>query len=272
MIAQLRKAIERNELTLVYQPRADIRTGRITGNEVLLRWNHPERGTVLPGEFIPLAEESGLIVPIGEWVLSTACEQNKAWRNKGLEMTILSVNVSPRQLAQSNIVDVVKGVLERTGLDPGYLELEITEGMILDVNSVLPVLRQLKEFGVRICMDDFGKGYSSLYYLKHLPVDTLKIDQSFVCDCTIDESDAIIVKTIISMARHLHLHVIAEGVETKEHLVFLRQNGCHEAQGHLISPPLPAGELAEKLPDIEKMLRGCPKRVIPKSESQYKNK
>jgi EAL domain-containing protein (putative c-di-GMP-specific phosphodiesterase class I) len=255
MIKELRQALERNELTIVYQPQVDIRMGKVTGNEALVRWNHPQLGMVPPSEFIPLAEKSGLIVPIGEWVLKTACAQNKEWQNKGLGLMTISVNLSPRQFTQSNIVEVVRGVLEQTELDPQYLDLEITESIAMDVNYVLTTLQQLKELGVRISLDDFGIGYSSLYYLKRLPFDTLKIDQSFVHDCTIDDSDAIIVKTIISMAHHLNLNVIAEGVETREHLVFFQQNLCDEVQGYLFSKPIPAEEMELKILDIKRMLK-----------------
>ncbi|NRF96067.1 PAS domain S-box protein [Paenibacillus frigoriresistens] len=255
IINGLKDALKRNELTVVYQPQIDIRTGRVIGNEVLVRWTHPKFGSVSPGLFITFAEKSGLIVPIGEWVLKTACAQNKTWQDSGLEPMTISVNISPRQFAQRNFEEVVRMVLEESGLAPQYLDLEITEGMVMDINSALPTLHRLKELGVRISMDDFGKGYSSLYYLKRLPLDKLKIDQSFIRDCTTDESDATIVKTIISMAHHLKLNVIAEGVETREQLIFLQQNLCDEVQGYLFCKPLPAEELVQKLSDIKIMVR-----------------
>ncbi|NRF95572.1 EAL domain-containing protein [Paenibacillus frigoriresistens] len=250
MTKELRNALQLNELSIVYQPQVNIRTGKIMGVEAMLRWKHPELGMVSPSEFIPLAEKSGLITSIGEWVLRTACAQNKAWQNQGLDPLTISVNLSPKQLTQSNLLEVVKGALNDSGLEPHFLDLEITEGMTMDVDQVLEILQQLKNLGVRISIDDFGTGYSSLYYLKRLPLNTLKIDQSFVRDCTFDDSDATIVKTIVSMAHHLGLNVIAEGVETKEQLLFLQQYLCNEVQGYLFSKPLPAEELELKLSEI----------------------
>ncbi|WP_308637890.1 EAL domain-containing protein [Paenibacillus silvisoli] len=250
MINELNAALERNELSIVYQPQLDIRTGEITGNEALLRWQHAEFGSVPPAKFIPLAEASGLIISIGEWVLRTACAQNKAWQDAGMAPMEVSVNLSPLQFMQPDFVALVRTILEDTGLPPQYLDVEITEGMAMDINHVLTTLQQLKEIGVRISMDDFGKGYSSLYYLKRLPLDRLKIDKSFVSDCIADENDAILVKTIISMAQNLKLNVIAEGVETREQLQFLQQNLCDAAQGYLFSEPLSAEKLAERLPLI----------------------
>ncbi|WP_308637889.1 EAL domain-containing protein [Paenibacillus silvisoli] len=255
MINELSTALERNELSVVYQPQVDIRTGNIIGNEVLLRWQHARFGHVPPSVFIPLAEESRAIIAIGEWVLRTACEQNKAWQDAGLTPMEVSVNLSPLQFMQPDFVDSVRTILVETGLPPQYLDVEITEGMAMDINHVLTTLQQLKEIGVRISMDDFGKGYSSLYYLKRLPLDTLKIDKSFVNDCITDANDAILVKTIISMAQNLKLNVIAEGVETREQLLFLRQNLCDAVQGYLFSEPLTAEELVAQLPLIRNKMK-----------------
>ncbi|CAI6079875.1 EAL domain-containing protein [Cohnella sp. JJ-181] len=254
LIRELGLAIERNQLIANYQPQLDIRTGRILGVEALLRWHHPERGIVSPCEFIPLAEESGLIMPIGEWVLRTACLQNKTWQNDGMEPLVVSVNLSPRQFEQDDIVETVRRALEDTGLDPRYLELEITEGMTMDVERSIATLRELKKLGVRISVDDFGIGYSSLTYLKRFPIDTLKIDQSFIRECTADENDAMIIKTIISMAHHLNMNVIAEGVEKPEQLIFLQQHLCDEAQGYLFSRPLPAEAFRQAYGQINKMV------------------
>ncbi|MFD2372150.1 EAL domain-containing protein [Brevibacillus sp. GCM10020057] len=248
---ELRKAFERNELMVYYQPQVDIRSGRISGIESLIRWKHPEWGFVLPELFIPLAEETGLIVPIGEWVLKTACAQNKAWQDAGFDPVVMSVNLSQRQITHGNLVETVKRALEETGLSPQYLCLEITESMTKDVNRTLETLGELKELGVKISMDDFGKGYSSLFYLKQLPIDTLKIDKSFIRYCTTDESDAMIVKMIISMAHQLNLSVIAEGVTSRNQLVFLQQHLCNEAQGFIFSKPLPADELERKFAEIQ---------------------
>jgi diguanylate cyclase (GGDEF)-like protein/PAS domain S-box-containing protein len=253
MERELRKALNQNDLMVFYQPQMDLRTGKVIGNEALLRWNHPEWGMVSPDEFIHLAEETGLIVPIGEWVLKTACAQNKAWQDMGYAPMVVSVNLSPRQFTQSNIVDVVKKALKQSDLDSCYLNLEITESMTMDVENAITTLQELQALGVHISVDDFGKGYSSLSYLKRLPLDTLKIDQSFVRDCTVDANAATIVKTIISMSHNLNLNVIAEGIETKEHLVFLRQHLCNEAQGYLFSRPLPAEKVREKFVKLPKM-------------------
>lgn len=252
---ELRKAFERNELMVYYQPQVDVRSGRISGLEALIRWNHPEWGFVSPDLFIPLAEETGLIVPMGEWVLKTACAQNKFWQDAGFDPVVISVNLSQRQIIQGNIVQTVKSALEETELSPRYLGLEITESMTMDLNRILETLEELKGLGVKISMDDFGKGYSSLFCLKRLPFDTLKIDKSFVRDCTIDESDSMIVKTIISMAHQLNLNVIAEGVETRDQLVFLQQHLCNEAQGYLFGKPLPAEELERKFAEIQTIVK-----------------
>ena len=259
----LRKAQEEKEFFLYYQPKISLTSGKITGVEALIRWQHPEKGLISPLEFIPLAEETGLIIPIGEWVLRTACIQNKAWQKANLSPFVMSVNLSIRQLYQPNLVGIVRQVLEETGLSPEYLELEITESMLMDTEQVLNVLKELKSIGVQISLDDFGTGYSSLNYLKDLPINKLKIDQSFIRNCTIDSNDAAIVKTIIAMAHQLRLEVIAEGVESSEHLIFLQRNLCNEAQGYLFSKPLPPEEFVKLINEIEQIIThvGIPKEL-----------
>ncbi|WKA57081.1 EAL domain-containing protein [Planococcus shenhongbingii] len=252
---ELYRAIELDQLTLHYQPQLHLSTGEYIGNEALIRWNHPKRGMVSPMQFIPIAEETGLIIPIGEWVLKTACAQNKKWQLAGFPPMVISVNLSSRQFSQTNIVEVVERILSETNLEAKYLDLEITESMTMDVESSIKKLHALKKIGIKISIDDFGTGYSSLYYLKEFPIDRLKIDQSFIRDCHLDPSNATIVKTIISMANHLSIQVIAEGVETKEHLDFLQENLCDEVQGYLLSKPLPAKSLELKFPDLHKSIR-----------------
>ena len=261
--ADLRKAIEQNEFQVHYQPKINLTSGKITGVEALLRWQHPEKGLVQPSEFIPHAEETGLILPMGEWVLHASCKQNMSWQEAGLPPMVMSVNLSVRQLYQPNLVERVREILDETGLAPEYLELEITESMLMDIQHSIKVLKELKSIGLQISMDDFGTGYSSLHYLKELPIDKLKIDQSFVFNCTEDANDATIVKTIIAMAHELKLKVVAEGVEEKEHLLFLQRNLCDEAQGYLFSKPLPQAEFVQKFEDIENMIarNGLPQEL-----------
>ncbi|WP_052947726.1 EAL domain-containing protein [Aneurinibacillus tyrosinisolvens] len=263
MEMNLHRALERDELLLHYQPQIDLQSGGVSGMEALLRWAHPDLGFISPADFIPLAEETGLIVSIGKWVLYTACKQNKEWQEKGLPPFVVSVNLSARQFYQTDLVEMISEVLKETELDPQYLELEITESMTMDVGRSIKILTELKNLGVKISIDDFGTGYSSLAYLKKFPVDKLKIDQSFVRDCLKDSSDATIVQTIIAMAKNLNLRVVAEGVETKEHLSFLQYHLCHEAQGYFISKPLPLNELEEKFLDMEKTLEkhGIPQTI-----------
>nr|WP_193581018.1 GGDEF domain-containing phosphodiesterase [Paenibacillus aceris] len=244
---ELRRAIIGEEFVLLYQPQVDIETGRIVGVEALIRWAHPEKGLISPNHFISFAEESGLIVPIGEWVLRAACKQNKIWQNQGFPKMPISVNLSMRQFFQHNLKGKISHVLEQTGLDPQYLELEITESMTMDVDHAIQSLLELKELGVHVSIDDFGTGYSSLYYLKKFPIDKLKIDRSFVRDIMEDPNDAAIVATIIAMTHHLNLKVIAEGVETEEQLHFLHQNRCNEVQGYWFSPPVNADQLEDML-------------------------
>jgi diguanylate cyclase (GGDEF)-like protein/PAS domain S-box-containing protein len=239
----LRKAIELKEFIIHFQPQMNMITGQIIGAEALVRWNHPTKGLIPPNVFIPLAEETGLILSIGEWVMRTACQQNKAWQDAGFPPMPVSVNLSTRQFLQPNLADQITTILTETGLDPQYLELEITESMTIDIDHSLSTLQQLHQLGIRICMDDFGTGYSSLNYLKMLPIHKLKIDRSFVRDIHLDSNDSEIVTTIIVMAHNLKLSVVAEGVETEEQLAFLRQHRCEFIQGFLFSRPIPANEM-----------------------------
>ncbi len=239
----LRHALERGEFQLHYQPQVDLASGAITGVEALIRWQRPEIGLVSPLEFIPLAEETGLIVPIGDWVLRTACAQSRAWQQAGLPALRMSVNIAPRQFQQQDLAEVVTRILRETGLDPRWLVLEITEGTIMqDAGAAIETLRTLGALGVGLSLDDFGTGYSSLNYLKRFPLDCLKIDKSFVDDITADPDAAAIASAIISMARSLEVQVVAEGVETRAQLEFLRAHGCDAVQGYLFSKPLSAGD------------------------------
>jgi len=240
----LRKALERDEFKIVYQPQIDVETGGIIGVEALLRWHHPEWGTISPAEFIPIAEETGLILQIGEWVLHRACRQNKAWQDAGYTPLRMAVNISSRQFQQSDLVERVSRILRETELAPQYLELELTESIIQDSKYAVAKMHMLKEMGIHLSIDDFGTGYSSLSYLKTFPIHTLKIDQSFTRNIYADPKDASLVETIIAMAHNLDLKVIAEGVETKEQLQFLQQKQCNEAQGYYFSRPISADELA----------------------------
>jgi len=237
----LRKALERGEFVLHYQPQYHLKTQEMVGVEALIRWNHPQKGIISPLDFIPFAEESGLIIPIGEWAIREACSQNKIWQQSGYPAITVSVNLSPRQF-QSNIVETIQSVLLDTELDAKYLELEITESMMMEVNKAISTLKELKMLGVKVSIDDFGTGYSSLYYLKKFPIDKLKIDQSFIRDI-FHSNDETLVKTIIIMAHTLNLQVIAEGVETKKHVDLLTKLNCNEAQGFYYGKPVPATEL-----------------------------
>ncbi|MBI5593239.1 MAG: EAL domain-containing protein [Deltaproteobacteria bacterium] len=238
----LHRALEREEFVLHYQPKLDT-TRRMIGMEALIRWNHKEKGMISPVQFIPLAEDTGLILPIGEWVLRTACLQTNAWQEAGFKSANVAVNLSARQFDQKNLPDIIARALHETALPPRHLELEITESMIMQKpEEAIAVLRKLKNMGIRISMDDFGTGYSSLNYLRQLPVDSLKIDRSFIMNVTIDPGDAAIVKGIIALAHSLKLKVIAEGVETEAQFEFLREVECDEVQGFLFSKPLPADE------------------------------
>jgi diguanylate cyclase (GGDEF)-like protein/PAS domain S-box-containing protein len=263
MEAQLRRALERGELHLAFQPKVDLASGEIAGAEVLLRWSHPQLGSVPPASFIPLAEETGLIVTIGEWVLRSACAQAKAWIDAGLPPLAIAVNISARQFLHHDIVALVESVLKQSGLPPGLLELELTESLIArDTEKVAATIQRLQAAGVRFSVDDFGTGYSSLLQLKRFRVDRLKIDQSFVRNLHTSRDDAAIALAIISLARALDLKVIAEGVEAVEQCTFLRQHGCDEIQGFYFSRPVPADGLAAML-RAHKRLAGGRAAVLP---------
>ncbi len=240
----LRRALEREEFLLHYQPQVDMESGGIVGVEALVRWRHPGLGVVSPAEFIPLAEETGLILPIGDWVLRQACHQTRKWHDAGFQPVRISVNLSNRQFNQEGLADSIMEVLRETRLEPQHLALELTEsGFMHNEEGAIGTLRTLKEMGVHVSIDDFGTGYSSLRYLKRFPIDELKIDRSFVRDVTSDHDDAAIVGAIIAMGNSLRLRVVAEGVETPEQMNFLRERGCTVMQGYYLSRPLPTGEM-----------------------------
>jgi EAL domain-containing protein (putative c-di-GMP-specific phosphodiesterase class I) len=237
---RLRRALRDNEFLLHYQPQVDIETGQVVGMEALVRWHDPEVGLIPPSQFIPVAEESGLIGPLSEWVLREACRQNKAWQDEGLPPARVSVNLSARQFQQRDIAKLVMQVLEETGLDPQYLELELTESTIMrNAEEAVSMLNELHALGIGLAIDDFGTGYSSLSYLKRFPVDRLKIDRSFVSDIGESSDDETITSAIIALAHSLNLQVIAEGVETSTQLDFLKERACDEMQGYFFAKPLP---------------------------------
>ncbi|MFC7299862.1 putative bifunctional diguanylate cyclase/phosphodiesterase [Herminiimonas aquatilis] len=243
MESDLRKALATNQLVLHFQPQVG-NNGRIVGAEALLRWQHPVKGMISPADFIPLAEQTGLILPIGHWVLGTACAQLMAWAKNPVSANLhLAVNVSALQFKQPDYVSQVISILERSNIDPTLLTLELTESMLVnDVSDIIAKMKSLKTKGVRFSLDDFGTGYSSLSYLKKLPIDQLKIDQSFVRDMLKDSNDVAIVRTVVGLARNLKLDVIAEGVETEGQRQFLADLGCHSFQGYLLSRPVPIAE------------------------------
>lgn len=241
----LRHAVERNELSLHYQPKVDLASRRITGVEALLRWTHPEYGVLPPGQFIPLAEETGLIVPMGRWALQAACAQNMAWQRRGLNPVSVAVNLSPRQFADDNLLHDIDEALLLSGLSPALLQLEVTESMMMrNVPRAIKTLDQIRSRGIRLAIDDFGTGYSSMSLMKQFPIDTLKIDRSFVRDLPDDSEDKAIAQAIISMGKALEMTIVAEGVETPAQEAFLRAHGCDEMQGFLFSRPLPPDQLA----------------------------
>jgi diguanylate cyclase (GGDEF)-like protein len=246
----LRQAIDLNQLSLHYQPRVDLKTGKVLSVEALMRWNHPEMGFVSPARFIPIAEETGLIEPLGEWALMEGCRQQKAWVDAGIAPAHMAVNLSARQMGQEGLVDTVRNILKTCGLPADRLELEITESALMDdPNMVVEKLKAFRELGVAIALDDFGTGYSSLSYLKRFPLDCMKIDQSFVRGLPADRDDVAITRTIIALARNMRLKTVVEGIETEAQLAFAKAEGCDEFQGYLFSKPLPAAE-------VEKVLRG----------------
>jgi EAL domain-containing protein (putative c-di-GMP-specific phosphodiesterase class I) len=245
---RIKRAIEKEEFKLFYQPQVDLGTGKMVGMEALLRWEVSELGMMPPSEFIPVAEETGLIVPLGEWVLRTACIQNKMWQNAKLPHMSVAVNLSGRQFHHQNLVEKVVAALQESRLEPQWLELEITETYAMeDADFTLAILKELKRLGVRISMDDFGTGYSSLSHLKHFPIDTLKIDRSFIKDLATDPKEEAIVSAIIVLAHSLGMDVVAEGVETPEELAIVKKHHCDKMQGYLFSRPVP-------VPDFEKLL------------------
>ncbi len=265
----LRHALERNELLLHYQPQVNLKTGKIIGAEALLRWQHPEMGLIPPLDFIPLAEETGLIIPIGEWVLRTACRQAQAWHREGFPRFQVAVNLSGRQLQHLDLAKLVKKVLKESGLDPRYLDLELTESLLMhNTGDTLTAMEELHTHGVAFSMDDFGTGYSSLSYLKRFPIDTLKIDQSFVRDIPTDPDDAAIAQAIIAMAHSLGIKVIAEGVETVKQLAFLRVNKCDGMQGYYYSKPV----LADKMTGLLQKNHRLVTRKTPKNKKSVRNK
>lgn len=246
---ELHQALEKEEFQLYYQPKVNPQSGKIKGAEALVRWYHPTRGAISPGAFVPMAEKTGFILPLGEWILKTACVQAKIWQDAGFSPLRIAVNLSGHQFNQPNLSCLVINTLQETGLDPSYLELEITESALMEnPEAAIATLREFKEIGIQISIDDFGTGYSSLSYLRQFPFDALKLDRSFVCQATKDDKNAAITMAILQMARSLNLKVIAEGVETSQELAFLHNHQCDEIQGYWFSPPLSA-------PTFEGLLR-----------------
>lgn len=240
---ELHQALSNNEFHVVYQPLIHLKNNQISGVEALLRWNNPVLGNVSPGEFIPILEKTGHIIPVGKWILWTVCTQMKIWQQKGIFLQRMSVNVSPIQFKEKDFVKDLNEILNETGLDASYLEIEITEGTILEINDVSKTLNDLQDIGVKVSIDDFGTGYSSLSYLKQLPIDTLKIDKSFIDD--LDMDGEILVNTIINMGKNLRFRVIAEGIETNDQLDYLKEQQCDEGQGYYFSRPIPNKEIPE---------------------------
>jgi EAL domain-containing protein (putative c-di-GMP-specific phosphodiesterase class I) len=245
---ELRRAVERDQFSLHYQPKIDLESGQITGVEALLRWTHPQLGQVAPAQFIPLAEETGLIVPIGRWVLKQACAQNMAWQRRGLRPVSMAVNPSPRQFADEHFLNDIDEALLASGMSPVLLQLEVTESMVMrNVARAVRVLDAIQSRGIRLAIDDFGTGYSSMSLMKQFPIDTIKIDRSFVRDLPRDSEDQAIAQAIISMGKALGMIVVAEGVETTAQQAFLRDHHCDEMQGYLFSKPVPPREVAKLL-------------------------
>jgi diguanylate cyclase (GGDEF)-like protein len=262
---ELRRALERREFSLAYQPKIDLTTGQPCGAEALLRWKHPERGSIAPVDFIPVLEETGLIVPVGEWVLRRACEDLKEWLGRGAPAMPVAVNLSARQFRQHDLEERIRSIVYGVGIDPALIELEITESQLMhDPDHAVRVLRGLGDAGLRIAIDDFGTGYSSLAYLTRFPLASLKIDRSFVADVLDDQADATIVRTIVDMAHTLGFTVIAEGVERDSQAAFLRALGCEQAQGFLFARPMPAEDfsalLAQRLGSAAGRRRGAKRR------------
>jgi EAL domain-containing protein (putative c-di-GMP-specific phosphodiesterase class I) len=259
LLEGLRNALDEQQFSLLYQPKVDLRSGLIFGVEALIRWHHPEHGVVSPLRFIGLAEESGLIIAIGEWVLQTACRQNMAWRDAGLAPISMSVNVSPRQFEEKRLVERIAQALRDSALPADSLELEVTESLIMrDLAQAVGKMRELKAMGISLSIDDFGTGYSSLSALKSFPISSLKIDKSFVSELADNPDDQAIALAVISLGHKLNLRVIAEGVETEQQCRFLRENDCDEMQGYLFSRPLPPDEVAAMLHAQAARLRAAP--------------
>jgi diguanylate cyclase (GGDEF)-like protein len=250
MVTDLRHAVERNEFVLHYQPQVDCNTGAVVGVEALIRWMHPERGLIYPGEFISLLEETGLVIQVGEWVLRTACEQCKTWQSAGLPPLRVAVNISARQFWQKNLVKIVSQVLQETQLDPTSLELELTESLLIEnVSETVAILRALHGLGVQLSVDDFGTGYSSLVYLKQFPLHALKIDRSFLQDIHVRPENAAITEAIINLAHSLQLGVVAEGIENETQYNFIRKHGCDMYQGFLLAKPMTADDFEQWMSD-----------------------
>nr|WP_225941920.1 EAL domain-containing protein [Sporosarcina limicola] len=239
---ELRKAIELEQFHIHYQPKISFFREEINGMEALVRWQHPELGLISPERFIPLAEDNGFIIQLGEWVMRRSCAQNKKWQQQGLPFLRVSVNVSVKQLMEPDFVTKVETILMETGLESCWLEIEVTESTFVDVDDATSILEEIRSLGIRISIDDFGTGYSSFSYLKQLPVDTLKIDRSFIEDIDTNEESKAIVKAVLTIAETLGMDVIAEGVETREQLAVLHEDGCSQAQGFLFSKPLTEDE------------------------------
>jgi EAL domain-containing protein (putative c-di-GMP-specific phosphodiesterase class I) len=244
----LRGALDRNEYVLHFQPKVNLATGALCGIEVLLRWQSPERGQVPPGEFIDALEETGLIIPVGEWVISSTCAQIRHWQADGLTVPPIAVNLSARQFRQKQLHEVIGRIVADSHIDPRLLEFELTESILMsDSEYAVETLHLIKALGIQLALDDFGTGYSSLSYLRRFPLDALKIDRSFIRDVTANSDDASIVLAIINLARSLKLKVIAEGVETRDQMVFLTRHGCDEAQGYYIARPMPGEDMSRVL-------------------------
>ncbi|KKL35668.1 diguanylate cyclase [Burkholderia contaminans FFH2055] len=259
----LHQAVANGELELFYQPKVDLKTGQISGVEALIRWRRPGIGVTPPDRFIPIAEETGLILPIGEWVLRTACAQAVAWHRNGFPPIRIAVNLSARQFRQQNVAELVRTILEQTGLPPSWLELELTESVLMqDCDSIVRTLRELKALGVVLSLDDFGTGYSSLSYLKDLPIDVVKIDKSFLSDVTTSAEGASLTRSIIAMAESLHMETVAEGVETEAQLSFLNRHRCHAMQGYYFSHPVTGPEIADMLSAGSELPEHCRQREL----------
>jgi diguanylate cyclase (GGDEF)-like protein len=266
----LRRALDQREFVLHYQPKVDVRTGRIDSAEALVRWRHPKRGLVAPAQFIPLAEETGLILPLGEWVIREACRQAFAWQAAGLRPLRVAVNLSAQQFRQKNLVELVRSALTAARLEPQYLELELTESAVMDdAEQSISILRELSELGVRISVDDFGTGYSSLSYLRRLPLDKLKIDRAFIREVVTSRDDAEIVRAIVSLAHALRLQVIAEGVETPDQLEFLNSLGCDQYQGFHFSAPVPSNAFVAMLREHQAEAYVPPRTAAPSHEDTW---